>query len=150
MVEIDRAGVKDHGVVTALLMNFARSEGWTPEVDRDRWDRVIAELLDSDGWLFFIARSDGEPVGLAAVNLNLTLYGSREQARLTALIVEDTHRRCGFGGALMEEVLAWVRRRGCRELEVSLAPDEGVLDFYSRFEFTGRRTLLTWDCADRR
>lgn len=148
MVEIERAGVKDHGVVTALLVNFARGEGWTPEVDRDRWDRVIAELLDSDGWLFLLAMSDGEPAGLAAVNLNLTLYGSREQARLTALIVDEAYRRRGIGSRLMDEVLAWVRRRGCRELEVSLAPDEEVMGFYSRFDFTGRRMLLTWRCAE--
>ena len=67
MVEIARAGVKDHGVVTALLVEFARHQGWTPEVDRDRWDGVIAQLLNSVGWLFLLAMEDGEPAGLAAV-----------------------------------------------------------------------------------
>lgn len=148
MVEIERAGVKDHGVVTALLINFARGEGWTPEVDRDSWDRVIAELLDSDRWLFLLAWSDDEPVGLAAVNLTLTLYGSREQARLNALIVDEAFRCTGIGGRLMEEVLASMRRRGCRELEVSLATDEDVLGFYAKFDFTGRRLLLTWECGE--
>jgi ribosomal protein S18 acetylase RimI-like enzyme len=144
VLEIERAGVKDHGVVTALLINFARSEGWTPEVDRDRWDRVIAELLHSDKWLFLQAMDDGEPVGLAVVNFSLTLYGSREQARMTALIVDEEFRRRGVGGRLMEEVLASVRRRGCRELEVNVAPDENILGFYKRFNYTGQRTLLTW------
>jgi GNAT superfamily N-acetyltransferase len=144
MPEINRAGVKDHGVVTALLMNFARSEGWTPEVDRDRWDRIIAELLNSKGWLFLQALKDCEPAGLAVVNFCITLYGSREQARLTALIVDEEFRRQGIGTMLMKEVLDSVRRRGCRELEVSVALEEEILGFYGRFNYTGQRMLLTW------
>lgn len=147
MLEIERAGVKDHGVVTALLLNFARTQGWTPEVDRDRWDRVVAELLDSDGWLFLVARLDGEPVALAAASFILALYGSREQVRLAALIVEESYRRQGIGSKLFEDVLASVKRRGCRELEVTVGPgEEALVEFYRRFGFAGERRLLTWPC----
>lgn len=148
MVEIERAGVKDHGEVTGLLINFSRAQGWTPEVDRDRWDRVVAELLNSDGWLFLLAREGDEPDGLAVVNFYLSLYGSREQARLISLIVEEDYRRQGTGTMLMEAVFAASRRRGCRELEVRVEPeDEETLDFYRRFDFTSG-TLLTWPCSE--
>ena len=150
MVEIDRAGVKDHGVVTSLLLDFSETQGWKPEIDRDRWDRVLAELLNSDGWLFLLARDDaGEPVGLAAVSWFLTLYGSREQARLAALIVEGEHRRHGIGTNLMEAVLAAARRRGCRGLEVSVDPhDEGIAAFCRKFGRSRDHLLLTWPCAE--
>jgi GNAT superfamily N-acetyltransferase len=147
MVEIERAGVKDHGVVTALLIDFARHQGWTPEVDRDRWDRVIAQLLNSDGWLFLLAFEDGEPLGLAAVHWFLTLYGSREQARLMALIVEEKYQKRGTGKRLMDEVLSSARRRGCRELEVCVDPrDEAIERFYARFDYDREMRLLIWPC----
>lgn len=149
MIEIDRAGVKDHGIVTGLLLEFSYTQGWSPEVDRDRWDRVLAELLNSDGWLFLLAREDGEPVGLAAVNWYLTLYGSREQGRLSALIVEEPCRRRGIGTQLMESVLSAARRRGCRELEASVqAADEKIAAFFHKCGYSGEQRLLTWPYAD--
>ena len=149
MVKIERAGVKDHGVVCGLLMSFARGEGWEPEVDLDRWDRIVAELLNSDGWIFLVAREGEEPVGLAAVGFHLSLYGSREQARLAALSVEEAYRRRGTGTKLMEEVLRSVRRRGCRELEAALDPGKRELaGFFDKFNFTGRLELLTWPCEE--
>ncbi len=147
MLEIQRAGVKDHGVVTGLLLEFSESQGWKPEVDRDRWDRVMAELLNSDGWLFLLASNEGEPVGLAAVKLYLTLYGSRQQARLMAMIVSSEHRRHGIGTSLMEHAMAAARRRGCRELEVAIdADDEAGEAFYRRFGGESEKKLLTWPC----
>ena len=149
MVEIARAGVKDHGVVTALLVEFARHQGWTPEVDRDRWDGVIAQLLNSDGWLFLLAMEDGEPAGLAAVNWFLTLYGSREQGRLMALIVEEKRQKRGTGTRLMEEVLSLARRRGCRALEVCVDPsDEAIARFYKKFDYAREQRLLIWPCGE--
>lgn len=147
MAETQRASVKDHGVVTALLIEFARHQGWTPEVDRDRWDRVVAELLDSDKWVFLLATEDGEPVGLAAVYWFLTLYGSREQGRLMALVVDEDHRGRGIGSLLMQDVLNAARRRECREIEVSVEPaDESAMRFYAKFQYAGERRLLSWPC----
>jgi [ribosomal protein S18]-alanine N-acetyltransferase len=149
MLEIERAGVKDHGIVTGLLLDFSETQGWTPEADRDRWDRVVAELLNSDSWLFLVAREEGVPVGLAAVGWYLTLYGSREQARLTALIVDAGHRRRGVGTALMESVIAAARRRGCRELEASAGPaDESIVSFYRKFANAGERRMIVWPCKE--
>ncbi len=145
MIEIDRAGVKDHGIVTGLLLNFFDAQGWKPEVDRDRWDRVLAELLNSDGWLFLIAREDGEPVGLAAVNWYLTLYSSREKGRLSALFVDEESRRQGIGTELMDSVLGAARRRGCRELETTVNPgDASTIAFYHKFEPSTELKVLTW------
>lgn len=145
MLEIERAGVKDHGIVTTLLLDFSESQGWKPEVDSDRWDRVIAELLDSDNWLFLVAVNDGEPVGLVAVKIYLGLYGSRQQARVMALIVKDPHRRHGVGTNLVENAMAAVRRRGCREIEASMDPgDKRMEAFYGKLGCECERKLLAW------
>jgi GNAT superfamily N-acetyltransferase len=150
VAEITRAGVKDHGVVTGLLLDFAESQGWSPEIDRDIWDQVIARLLDSDSWLFLVATEGDEPVGLAAVNFNITLYGSREQARLAALIVGREHRGLGLGTSLMESVVSMAVRRGCRELEARVEEgEESMIDFYRRFENMESRMILVWPCRER-
>lgn len=147
MLEIQRATVKDHGVVTNMLLDFSEDQGWKPEVDVDRWERVLAELLDSDSWLFLLAREDAEPVGLAAVELHLSLYGSRQQSRLVALVVDPEHRRMGIGTSLMDSVIAAARRRGCRELEASIdILDERIAGFYRRFGSARERVLVTWPC----
>lgn len=143
MVEIDRAGIKDHGVVTGLLLSLAVNEGWEHEIDHDKWDRVIAELLNSDGWLFLVAYEGEEPVGLAAVNFLLTLYGSLEEARLVALIVDEGYRRRRIGSRLVEEALAAARRRDCREIQASVPPDdEDLVGFLKRFGFTSEKKIL--------
>jgi GNAT superfamily N-acetyltransferase len=145
MVEIDRAGVKDHGTVTGLLLKYFKGQGWKPEVDRDRWDRVLAELLNSDGWLFLVARKDDQPVGLAAVNWYLTLYSSREKARLLALFVDEENRRQGIGSNLMDSVFGAARRRECRELEVATDPgDASATAFYRKLEPSRELKILTW------
>jgi GNAT superfamily N-acetyltransferase len=146
MIEIDRAGVKDHGTVTGLLLDFFKGQGWKPEVDRDRWDRVLAELLNSDSWLFLVARKDNEPVGLAAVNWYLTLYSSREKARLSALFVDEENRRQGTGSKLMASALGAARRRGCRELEIATDPgDASASAFYRKLEPSRELKILTWE-----
>lgn len=146
MAEIDRASVKDHGVVTRLLLDLFTERNSRPEPDRDNWERVIAELLDSDRWLFLVAYRSGEPVGLAVVNYFLSLFGSGEQARLDALYVEPDNRDSGIGSRLMERVLSSTHRRGCRELEIRVAPGEKrILGFYNRFSEAGEDLLLFWE-----
>jgi len=147
MAEINRAGVKDHGVVTTLLIDIAKLEGWHPEVDRDLWDRIIAQLLDSDRWLFLLAYEEGEPAGLAVANWSITLKGARDQGRLMALIVEEGYRRRGVGTRLMEEMLSSARRRGCQAFEALVeTTDETVAAFYTRFAGFQEKKMFVWPC----
>lgn len=147
LIKVERAQIKDHGIVSELLLKFAENQGWHAEIDRDRWDRVLAELLNSDGWLFLIAWEGEDPVGLAAVNFYLSLYGSREQARLQAIIVRSEHRRQKIGTRLVDEVLKAARRRGCREIEAGVESyDSDTLSFCSNFDFE-QKVMLTLRCV---
>lgn len=147
MIDIIKAGVKDHGIIERLLLDFACSQGTEPEADRDSWDRVVLELLNSDQWVFWIAFQDDDPVGIAAINLLFSLYGANEEARLAALYVDDEFRRRGIGTELMESILAFARRRGCRCVETQILPDnEDIISFYKRFSYDGKHVSLTWNC----
>lgn len=147
MIDIARAGVKDHGIVEGLLLDFARSQGTEPESDRDSWDMVVLELLNSDHWVFWIAFYDDEPVGIAAINFLFSLYGASEEARLAAIYVDDEYRRKGIGSELMELILMSARRRGCRCVEVQILPNkEDIISFYKRFDYAEQHISLTWNC----
>jgi len=149
MIEISRAGVKDHGMVTALLFQYAEEQGLRQGLDRDRWEGVLAGLLDSDAWLFLLAADgDGEPVGIAVMNWSLTLFGSSVDGRIVALMVDRSRRGEGVGGMLMEELLAASRRRGCREVEVAVNAGDDVEAFYRKFLPDDCRTMLGWYCSD--
>jgi GNAT superfamily N-acetyltransferase len=147
MVDIRRAGVKDHGIIETFLLEFARSQGTEPESDRDSWDRVVLELLNSDQWVFWLAYHDDEPVGIAAINFLFSLYGASEEAILAALYVDDDFRRKGIGSELMEFILMSARRRGCRSVEAKIPPEmEAIISFYRRFNYQGEHVSLTWNC----
>jgi GNAT superfamily N-acetyltransferase len=124
MAQIERAGVKDHGFVTTLLIDYMREQEPQLDIDRDLWDRTIAQLLDSDRWLFLLAFEGEDPVALVIVNWFITLNGQQDQGRLVAITVEEQHRRKGIGSNLMRDVLAAARRRGCKGLEAPVRQDD--------------------------
>lgn len=143
MIEVSRAGIKDHGVVSSILLDFSRELRSRPRVDPDRWDRILAELLNSDRWLFLLAHEDDDPMGIAVTQFFYSLYASLEQARLAALLVQRDCRGRGTGSMLLENAIAAVRRRGCQGLEVCVDPqDTRLIEFFSRFELTGRQLVL--------
>jgi GNAT superfamily N-acetyltransferase len=148
MLEIKRAGVKDHGVVVMLLVEFSSSQNWEPEVDRDGWDHVVAELLGSPRWLFLVAYENDEPVGLTVLNFMLSLQGAREEARIAALIVEREHRRKSVGGELLKAAIVYACRRGCREIETTVVSDEGTAAFLRKFDHDRENLSITWKCRE--
>ncbi|MDD5748668.1 MAG: GNAT family N-acetyltransferase, partial [Actinomycetota bacterium] len=83
-----------------------------------------------------VAKEDSCAVGLAVVNFYLSLYGSREQGRIIALIVIDEHRRRGIGKKLIQEALSAARRRGTREVEAGINEDDTTtFELCRRFGF---------------
>jgi len=146
MVTVERAGVKDHGLVAGLVDDMSSEGFWQREPDRDRWDRILAELLNSDGWLFLLAFDDGEPVGLATVSFAFSIRCSSEEARLVILYVEPGARLRGTGTLLMNGCLAASRRRGCRLMELELDPEKcPAAEFFEHFDYDSENRLLTWN-----
>jgi GNAT superfamily N-acetyltransferase len=68
-------------------------------------------------------------------------------AELEDLFVEPAHRRAGVATALIDDSVEWARSRGCRTLEVVIAPDGDhdvrLFGYYAHRNFTdeGRRLL---------
>jgi GNAT superfamily N-acetyltransferase len=102
----------------------------------------MARLAASDSDRLVVAEADGAVVGLAALHTSLSVEYDEPAAKLSAIVVDEEWRERGVGKALVEEMGAEARARGCCIL--FLTTNERRVDahaFYSRlgFEHTGRR-----------
>jgi N-acetylglutamate synthase-like GNAT family acetyltransferase len=89
-----------------------------------------------------VVEHDGEVAGLACLHVDLPVVSDVPVARITAIVVDRAHRRRGLGEALVSELEAEARRRGCDLLYLTTAERRADAHaFYGRlgFEQTGRR-----------
>ena len=93
-------------------------------------DRVVVAVLDN------------EVVGLAQLHASPTIEHERPTAKISALVVDESHRGQGIGRALVEAMEAEARTRRCVLLFLTTAARrEDAQAFYRRvgLEETGTR-----------
>jgi ribosomal protein S18 acetylase RimI-like enzyme len=99
-------------------------------------DRVVVAVLDN------------EVVGLAQLHASPTIEHERPAAKISALVVDESHHGEGIGRALVEEMEAEARARRCVLLFLTTAARrEDAQAFYRRvgLEETGLRFTKTLD-----
>jgi GNAT superfamily N-acetyltransferase len=109
---------------------FLRREGETllPEGDAERpvWVGTI----------------DGEVIGYAAAHTDDVGDGLRLGV-IDAIFVEEGARGVGVGEALMGELLAWCRERGCFGVDAAALPGHrSTKNFFEGSGFTARLLLM--------
>jgi len=103
-----------------------------PTLEDER--RFITPYLDSANSVLFVARLDGEVVGL----LDFRGEALSEQAHcgVFGVSVERRHRGGGIGTALIETLLTWAPAHGIRRIEVlAWASNPRALALYERLGF---------------
>jgi GNAT superfamily N-acetyltransferase len=104
--------------------------------------RRLVRLQESKADRVVVAEADGQVVGLAALHESLSVEYDEPAAKLSAIVVDEHHRRRGIGEALVEAMEAEARRRGCCLIFLTTAERRADAHaFYRRlgFEETGRR-----------
>jgi GNAT superfamily N-acetyltransferase len=89
-----------------------------------------------------VAEVDGRVAGLAQLHVSPSLEYDRPAAKLAALVVDESRRGEGIGRALVEEMEAEARARGCVLLFLTTAARrEDAHAFYERvgLQETGKR-----------
>lgn len=144
-ITIRNAHPEEFALILALATAFYNEDGFTtaPWQLRDH----LRVLLQSDTARVAVADSqDNGIVGFAVTTLSFGL----EQGLVTELedlFVKPAYRRTGIGGVLIDDSAAWADSRGCRVLELVVAPNGNDVDhlfsYYTRRGFAdeGRRML---------
>ena len=129
-------------IVVELAAAFYTEEGFTTPVSELHHNLQV--LLSCGSARVAVADSHSTPVGFAITTLSFGL----EQgliAELEDLYVRPAYRRTGIGSALIDDSAHWARSRGCRALELVVAPNgtdiAHLLAYYARRGFIdeGRR-----------
>ena len=138
------AGPADLKAVFALAIAFYGEEGFTTSAD-ELWTN-LASVLSSTTARTAVAACDREILAFAITTTSFGLE-SGLIAELQDLYVTPAARRKGIAGQLIDDSAHWARQRGCRYLELVVAPngrDVGHLDSYYRnrgFQDAGRRLI---------
>ena len=109
-----------------LATAFYIEDGFTTPASQLRENLLV--LLDSDDPRIAVASgADDEIVGFAITTLTFGLEHGL-LAELEDLFVVPAHRRTGVGRALIDDSADWARSRGCRALELVVAPNGANVD----------------------
>jgi GNAT superfamily N-acetyltransferase len=149
-LQIRQADSGDLPAVLDLATAFYIEGEFTTPVGQLRENLVI--LLDSDNARVAVASGhNDETVGFAVTTLTFGLeYGL--SAELEDLFVVPAHRRSGIGMALIDDSADWAESRGCRALELVVAPNgtnvDHLFNYYAHQGFTSEgRQILSRDLS---
>jgi GNAT superfamily N-acetyltransferase len=95
-----------------------------------------------------VAELDEQVVGLAQLHVSPTIEHEQRAAKLSALVVDESHRGEGIGRALIEAMEAEARARRCLLLFLTTSGRrDDAHEFYRRvgLEETGKRFAKTLD-----
>ena len=110
--------------------------------DEEAVSRRLERLAASDADRLFVAEEGGAVVAVAGIHVSRSIEYDRDAAKVSALVVDEEHRRRGIGEALMARIEEEARARGCVLLFLTTAERrKDAHEFYRRvgLEETGRR-----------
>jgi len=143
-IQLRAADPDDFGAVLPLVQAFYQEEGFTTPAER--LSTNLATLLRAQDARVAVAVTVDGLVGFAVTTTSFGLEQGH-LAELEDLYVVPGERGRGVGAALIEDSATWADQRGCRELEVVLAPHDRdigrLMAYYRQHDFAdeGRRLL---------
>jgi GNAT superfamily N-acetyltransferase len=136
MPQVRRAGSQDAVAIAGLLAEL----GYPSDPVTVR--RRLQPLLARDDGVVLVAEEQEEVVGIGSLYLLPLLHEDAPRAIITALVVSERARRRGAGRAIVDQLEAFARARGCRRIIVTTANHRADAHrFYETggYAWTGRR-----------
>ena len=105
-------------------------------LDRDNFDFVIQHNMKNPWVRYFIAESDGIPVGMGSCHIQPLLHHTAFVAEIQEMYVDDSYRSREIGKKLMKQLVIFAKSNGAIQVEVtSRAYREDAHRFYQREGF---------------
>ena len=104
---------------------------------RENFDAVFLTNLANENVGYFIAESEGKPIGMASCHVQLFLHHAAPIAEIQEMYVDPAHRSRGVGKHLLEAAAHFAETRGASQLEVtSNSSRHDTHRFYEREGFS--------------
>ncbi|WBL25931.1 GNAT family N-acetyltransferase [Zunongwangia sp. HGR-M22] len=138
--QIREAKREDMPQVLELIMELAKHENAPDQVEISVED-LETEGFDNDNFKCFVADVDGKIVGMALVYFRFSTWKGRT-VHLEDLIVTESMRGTGLGGALYNQVVKYGYEHGVKRVEwVVSEGNKNAIEFY---ENTGADIKKNW------
>ncbi|WBL22122.1 GNAT family N-acetyltransferase [Zunongwangia sp. HRR-M8] len=138
--QIREAKREDMPQVLELIMELAKHENAPDQVEISVED-LETEGFDNGNFKCFVADVDGKIVGMALVYFRFSTWKGRT-VHLEDLIVTESMRGTGLGGALYNQVVTYGYEHGVKRVEwVVSEGNKNAIEFY---ENTGADIKKNW------
>lgn len=114
------------------------------ELSRNALLKVFSTCVRSPGNIYLCAEIDGNMIGFCSLVIRENLRVESLVAHIDELIIDEPHRRMGFGAELLDAAVATAKKRGCKMVELDSAfYREAAHKFYSKKGFAKRAYLFS-------
>ncbi|GBD28932.1 Acetyltransferase YpeA [bacterium HR32] len=122
---------------------FALSRTW-----RRAYEEYLSHLLGREDVLVVVAESQGELVGLAVGRITLlpAFFRRRRRGYIQDVYTREGYRGQGLGRALVARLEAWMRERGVRRVELTVAVGNAQAEAF--WERSGYRAYMVYRGKD--
>jgi GNAT superfamily N-acetyltransferase len=122
---IRRAKLSDIEDVVRLLESFPK-DSELPDIDWQDARLAFPKLIEEERGLVFLSVEDGKLAALLALSFSYVLRFGGEYALIEDLIVDKRYRGRALASPLLQVGFEEARQRGCKEIQVNGASEEGL------------------------
>jgi len=136
---IREASSCDAADAVGLIRILAQSDGEESPVNEE----YVREFLSFPGSGILLACAGDRALGLLSYSMRPNLYHASRSCLIEELVVDESARGRGIGGALVEAVMQKAAAAGCAEISVTTMPENrGAIRFYRSHGFEDEAVYL--------
>ncbi len=122
---------------------FSLSRSW-----RRAYEEYLSRLLGRQDTLVLVAESRGELVGLAVGRITLlpAFFRLRRRGFIQDVYTRKDYQRQGVGTALVAQLETWMRQRGVRRIELTVAAGNAQAEAF--WDRSGYRAYMVYRGKD--
>ncbi len=138
-IRIRKAGETDRAAVTALMHEDTSSSGEGSPLTED----YVSTYLASPNSCILLADTGEGTAGLLSYSIRPDLFHAGNSALIEDLFVREKFRNRGIGRKLVEAVLESLAETDCREVSVTVMPENrDAIRFYRRLGLVDEAVYL--------
>jgi ribosomal protein S18 acetylase RimI-like enzyme len=135
-MKIRQAEVADIEAMSLLLDQlFSIEQDFSP--DKDKQDRGLRLLLESEDAVAFVAEEEARVIGMATLQILISTAEGGRVGLIEDVVVDTGYRGRGVGNTLLSHLLQWAEKNGLKRVQLLAdCENQPALDFYQKEGWT--------------